>query len=491
MLSSLQLIFREIMPKCLGCTNELSKRKFVHWERFCASAALAIILVCRHALAQNAPDENAGLRSVPQRHRIIERTVTVPERYGSSQPGKTIELYVMVIQSPNAVSHVPVFWLSGGPGAAVSDEFLTNGTQWIQKVAQRLSETRDVVLVDQRGTGRTQPRLSCSERISVPLDHPASRDTYILALTNAILSCRNRWESRQIDLSAYNTIENAHDIESVRIALGYDKIAFVGESYGTHLALAYLKYFPGRAERAVLMGVQGLADTMKMPAWFDEAMAHLDSWHKTLPMCPYCDLDLRREIELVRARLSAGNVLGSYIDETGAVVIVALSAFDLDLSFFNEARNSNFVFSLPSLVSQMKANDFSWLARRTARTRRDTIGSAMYYSMICASGVSRERLQLIEESARNHPSGTAANFPFPYICNSLGVSDLGDEFRAPFDSDVPVLFVGGALDVRTPISAMREVASRFANATFYEEDNLGHESPRNPLFIEKMVQFFQ
>src|SRR4029450_7213088 len=60
--------------------------------------------------------------------------------------------------------------------------------------------------------------------------------------------------------------------------------------------------------------------------------------------------------------------------------------------------------------------------------------------------------------------GDAINFPFPYICEGLGVADLGDSFRAPFKSDIPVLLISGTLDGRTPPSNAEDVAATFPNA---------------------------
>jgi pimeloyl-ACP methyl ester carboxylesterase len=456
-----------------------------------AAISALITIGVQISLAQTSPNSAFDSGPTAAFRRVLEKTVKVPEKHAAPESSITIDLYVLVLRSPNALSHVPVFWLSGGPGDAASDEFLANGPRWAQKTIQRLSEVRDVVMVDQRGTGRTLPRLVCPERLLLPLDIPVSRHEYVQALATEVTKCKSLWEKRGVNLSAYNTLESARDLESVRVALGYDKIALVGESYGTQLALAYLKYYPSNVERAVLMGVEGLANTLRTPGSFDDLLSRLESWNRTLPMCPYCDVHLSHEMDLIRSRLSEGDVKGAYVDERGTVNTIALSDFDFDFVMFNEARRSDAVEAIPSLVLQMRANDFSWLAQRVARIRKGQVASAMHYSMVCSSGASAERLRLIESSTRLHPSGFAVNFPFPDICDAVGVHELGDDFRDRFSSPIPIMFVGGSFDVRTPIADAHEIADDFPNVTFYEEQVMGHEAPRDPFFLDRLITFFK
>ena len=81
-----------------------------------------------------------------------------------------------------------------------------------------------------------------------------------------LVQCRDRWQSRGVDLAAYNTVESAADVNDLRLALGYSKITLIGGSYGSHLALQFMRQFPDAVDRAVIFGVEGPDHTWDDPA---------------------------------------------------------------------------------------------------------------------------------------------------------------------------------------------------------------------------------
>ena len=77
------------------------------------------------------------------------------------------------------------------------------------------------------------------------------------------------FDERGIDLRGYTTTQNAQDIDAIREALGYEKVSIMGFSYGTHLGLAYIRYFGENIENAILVGVEGPDHTFKFPLRLD------------------------------------------------------------------------------------------------------------------------------------------------------------------------------------------------------------------------------
>ena len=117
----------------------------------------------------------------------------------------------------------------------------------------------------------------------------------------------------------------------------------------------------------------------------------------------------------------------------------------------------------------------------------------MSWVMDCASGATRERLRRIAREGGECLLGDAINFPFMEICDALGSPDLGDDFRAPLRSRVPVLLVSGTLDARTPPGNAEEMQEGFANGHCLTVENAGHDedtlfSPE-PRIAEAIVGF--
>lgn len=108
------------------------------------------------------------------------------------------------------------------------------------------------------------PSLRSAHR--VPADEPLRISALADAIREAAGECRDAWTTEGVDLSAYTTVENAADVDALRAALGYDRVTLIGGSYGSHLALALMRYHPESIERVVLHGVEGLDHTWDSPA---------------------------------------------------------------------------------------------------------------------------------------------------------------------------------------------------------------------------------
>ena len=166
-------------------------------------------------------------------------TVAVPE--DRAAPGKrTIGLNLIVIPASGPRTQPPLFDLEGGPSVADTKNvlfYLTDGAAY--------HASRDVVLVDQRGTGGSNG-LKCPE---LDAAEAAYRPMYPVP---AVRRCRAALEKRA-DLRFYTTTESVADLDAVRAALGYDRIDLFALSYGTLFALRYMATYPGTVRAAVLL----------------------------------------------------------------------------------------------------------------------------------------------------------------------------------------------------------------------------------------------
>jgi len=166
-------------------------------------------------------------------------TMRVLEKRDQPDSGE-VELQVMILRSTAEDPQPdPIVYLEGGPGGSAT----VNLESWIDPVTPLLDE-RDVILVDQRGTGFSTPSLACDEEFS---------DATLFDTSASVLGeCIARLDALGVDRSAYTTFENAADLEELREALGLETWNLYGVSYGTRLAMASMAVDPDGIRSVVL-----------------------------------------------------------------------------------------------------------------------------------------------------------------------------------------------------------------------------------------------
>ena len=150
---------------------------------------------------------------------------------------------------------------------------------------------------------------------------------------------------------------------------------------------------------------------------------------------------------------------------------------------------------LPGFVWTVARGDFLWWAGIVARERRSGIGSGLTFHTDCASGASRRRLRQIAAERDAAVLGDVSNLVYPEVCDAWGSPDLGEEFRRGVrDSAVPVLFISGTLDVRTP-PVQAELARRgFRTSHHLVIEGAAHSDPlflSSPAILEVMLEFLK
>ena len=399
---------------------------------------------------------------------------TVPEN--RTRPnGTQIELAFVRFRTTNSSPGVPLVYLVGGPGPSGIDHCVGLATGRRLRVLDQC----DVIALDQRGTGRSRPNLEQGQHFpfELPLDRPLTRASFVAAYAAAVQRCVAHWQSAGVDLAAYNTRESAADVEDLRRALALDRIQLWGESYGTHLGLAVLRDFPEHISGATLVRVEGPDHTLKLPSTMQrhfEQMALLvakdDGFAERFP-------DLLATVRKLLAALAEKPVTVEALHQ-GQKVAITLGPFDLQYWLSNVLGLAFEFRDLPANLQRLVEGDWSMLAAHALESRRSEVGSAMALMMDCSSGASPARLRRIAAEA-NDPAnllGDAVNVPYPDIAAAAGSPDLGEAFRAPFRCDVPVLFVSGAFDARTPPENVAEIAAGFPKHAHVVASSAGHES---------------
>jgi pimeloyl-ACP methyl ester carboxylesterase len=161
-----------------------------------------------------------------------------------AKTGRTIDISIVVLPAHEHGAHGdPLFFLAGGPGQGAAQL-----ASQLQPMLAGVQRERDIVLVDQRGTGRSGP-LDCEDESVDALTELGEPEEQSLARLRRCL------EKLDADPRLYTTSIAMDDLEEVRAHLGYETINLYGVSYGTRAALAYLRQHERRVRSVVLDGV--------------------------------------------------------------------------------------------------------------------------------------------------------------------------------------------------------------------------------------------
>ncbi|ARE77784.1 transporter [Streptomyces sp. Sge12] len=211
-------------------------------------------------------------------------TLTVPENRAGAT-GKTIELGVAIVPAAtDKPKPDPIVWLAGGPG----DDAVGEAKMAIDG---GLNRDRDVIFMSQRGTYSADPTLLCpnidefnARAVGLGHDAPTTERLHI----EATKACRDQLAARGIDLGAYNDTESAADYEDLRAALGIKQWNLYGISYGTHLALVYMRLHP---EGLRSVGIDGILPPSRAgsAATWSSARQGFDGLFKACTAQPACN----------------------------------------------------------------------------------------------------------------------------------------------------------------------------------------------------------
>lgn len=401
--------------------------------------------------------------------------MTVPERRDRSG-SRTIRIAVLRMRSRSSAPGPPVFFLSGGPGIPAIG--MSRSPAYFH-LFDLLRDLGDVYLIDQRGTGLSDPSLVCAPR-ALANDLFLSDSSASAAVRGLVGACASQWRSRGVDLDAYNTVESARDLEDLRRAIGAERVRLLGASYGCELALEMIRLHGDRVDRAVLAGVRGPRTALKRPETLDLQLRRLASM--VARDSAYAPL-LPDSYGLVRALLDVLDRKPFTITVTphdgSAKRDYRVGAAGLRIVLQSDLTDARAVTIVPAMLRTMKDGDPRIFLTRL-RSIYDGMARGtvlMSLTMNCATRWDPDRLERVMVEAGASPFGNIRNLYLdPPLCDSVGVSDLGPGYRMPVTSDVPVLFVSGTMDATTPAFEAEEIVWGFSNGTHLMVQNGFHET---------------
>jgi pimeloyl-ACP methyl ester carboxylesterase len=375
-----------------------------------------------------------------------------------SQSGRKIALNIIVLP---AISDKPAadpwFALAGGPGQSAVDAYPLTG--YTTKIRQQ----RDVVLVDQRGTGASNP-LPCELR-DPKIAQEILGESMVLEKVRA---CRNELE-KKADLTQYTTSIFADDLDDVRQAMGYDKINLFGGSYGTRAALVYLRRHGEHVRTIALEGVappqyriplafpkttQGSVDQLIARCAADEAC------HKDFP-------DLKKEFQAIVDKLEKSPAHFDVDNGAAGTQPVTLSRGMFVAALRPLLYIPGLLSEFPYMIHRVYQDDWSIYATAVLQVRNaidKQIDRGMFLSVVCAEDVPGTTEEMIRRDTAGTYLGDSQVRAYQKACGDWVQGAIPKDYYAPIRSAVPVLLISGALDPATPPKASEQAAKDLSNS---------------------------
>ena len=373
--------------------------------------------------------------------------------------GRQVELPVVRTAAASQAEDAPVVVLHGGPGGGVVESW-ASWTTVLDDLGHQL------VLYDQRGGGRARPRLDCPEHtaaLSADLATAGAWRQEHAAVAEALGDCHDRLTASGVDLDDYDTPSSTRDLEDLRRALGVEQLTLVGSSYGTRLALDYLRTHPERVAALVLDGADppdalGVATSTRAEDAVDRVLRACEQDVDCAQRYP----DLRAAFERATASFDAAPREVAVFGPDGAPSTMAVTGDDLFAGLYVAAYDSDVIPLLPSLISAIEGDGGTILdtfASRVVPALSATAAGA-FLSIDCADAGGSNVPEAPDGAADPGRASTLALAGSLPYCDRWPVEPVDEGFREALqlDDPPPVLVVSGELDPITPAEVGERVA---------------------------------
>ncbi|MGE5224896.1 MAG: alpha/beta hydrolase [Omnitrophica WOR_2 bacterium] len=384
-----------------------------------------------------------------------------------AKSGRQIPIHVAVIKAISRnYSPDPLFYIAGGPGEASTESYVIFHTAF-----SLINQKRDIVLVDQRGTGQSNP-LQCtfSREGSDGANNPDQA-------ANELLNCRNQL-SANADLRYYTTSIAMDDLDEIRQALGYDQINLYGVSYGTRAALAYMRQYPGHVRSVILDGVAPPNWSLGSDSSVN-AQRSLDSMFRRCnsePACKAAYPDLNHEFQSLLQSLQNQPVKVTINDPlSGELQDILVNANYLANTIFSMSYASESATLIPLLIhSSYIRKDFNLVASQglaNSEATQGQINQGMRFSVLCAEDVPFFRPSDSEQAGY---LGNSFVKDLQNTCEVWPRGGIPPDFKKPVESTTPVLLISGQDDPVTPPSNGEMAAQTLSNHLHLVVPGQGH-----------------
>ena len=403
--------------------------------------------------------------------------LTVPEDRGQPQ-GRPIQLAVAIFKPSATVPAEPMVYLSGGPGGS-----LLSG--WAPSISmstlQQITQGHTLIMLDQRGTGYSQPTLNCSEfeQLNADIQNKIlSREEASTLYIAAGKKCHDRLLNAGINLQAYTTIADATDVHDLIHALGYKQANLYGVSYGTRLALTVMRLFPGDVRSAILDSIVPTQTKLfdSLPVVKQHAYDTLFKGCAASAKCQAMYPQLESVFYQLVTNLNAKPIRFQDV-KYGPV---ALDGDGLASWVFVMLYVTELIPYLPQAITQISQGNYDFLSRIYGILMlQDSISDGVYYSVECgedmafttAEKLSKATVGMRKEIQPQMLSDLQTQFR---LCQLWGEQPVPAEQKLPVTSSLPALILSGEYDPITPASNAKLALQTLSRGYLFQFPATGH-----------------
>ncbi len=413
----------------------------------------------------------------------------VPEDH-AKPAGDTIKLAVARFKSDAAQPEPdPIVYLEGGPGGSP----LRSAVSQFDLVFGPLAAKRDVILFDQRGTGYSEPALDCPEIKQETLDvldqNLSSQQSSDLA-AKAAAQCHDRLVKNGVNLAAYNSAQNAADVDALRQALGYKQLNLFGISYGTRLALETMRDYPQGIRSVVIDGILPLQADLY-------ALTPANGMHALEGVFQACEADarcrqnypsLRQVLSDLKTKFDQNPVKFNVTLHSGEKKEAVLNGDGLINTLFQGLYITSLIPVFPRMIYDARDGNYDMLAGLTALqlSELDHISFGMHYSVQCQEEIPFTDAKALDAFTQQNPEFAAlADKGSLQTCQLWKVPAAPATENQAVTSAIPTLILSGEFDPITPPTYGRQVAENLSKSFFFQLPKSGHgasateDCPRN------------
>ena len=447
-------------------------------------------------LPETAADtERRGPRPEIEQFRCpFDRTTTTAARCGKIElPGRgddpdyTVEISFVRFSATGDEREKrpdPVVYLHGGPGGAI----LESADFWYESIVAPHVETRDVILYDQRGAGRSTPLPSCAET-AVAADrfytdeasHDALRDDFLAAIEACATRLRDEGE---VDLTAFDSAANAQDLVDLMWALGIEQYNLHGSSYGTRLAQTVMRDAPEGVRSVVLSGVYPIEANLmgSIPVSLESSLEAVFAGCAASARCAAALPDPWATLESLVRELDADPLTVDVATTAASSVTLAFDGTDL-LNGLHSLLYVGFqAATVPDLLIDWLDGDIRRIQRLARVSLFDHSDIVVFILVQCADEADFVTDDLLQRPVRHEFLRAADLAPSLNGADSLTICDdweTGDTPAVEDDPvvwDAPTLVLSGAIDPITPPEWAAAVAAQLPRGRLVTMADLSHDS---------------
>ena len=423
------------------------------------------------AAAEMLELEDCRISAEPGRPGVKARCGTMlrPENPDDPDAGQ-IEIRVAVVPALNLNPEPdPVVPVAGGPGQGTVEFYLM-----VRGAFEDLRRNRDILLVDQRGTGE-------SSRMDCPIDDDALLFEIESTVDDTVDYMQDCLDSLPHDPRYFTTSVAVRDLEAVREALGYSALNLYGVSYGSRVAQHFARRFPGSTRTVVIDGVVPPQIALG-PEIATESQKAVDN------ILARCAADQRCNERFPDLADTFSRVVADLRGSPVEVTVPHPNTSHLETLSFGPAQfagavrlliyNPNTIALLPLFIHEAGRGNFRPLASQfmlTAISMTDALAIGMHNAVMCTEDIPfLDRATIDGVALAASYMGSFQLEVLEAMCSVWPSGPIDDEFKVPLDSDIPFLLLSGDADPITPPRYAEMAAVALDNATHLVGKHQGH-----------------